>query len=124
MKTFGKFIKDKRLEQKISLRQFCQDNGYDPGNISKLERDLMPPPQSDEKLNELAKALSIKKGSDEYVQLVDLASATNRTFHVKNISDSRLLEKLPAFFRTLDNKQLTEEKLQRMIEIARSGNRS
>ena len=122
--TFGEFFRAKRLEKRITLRQFCLDNKYDPGNISKLETGVMAPPQSDEKLNEYAKALSIKKGSEDYIQLFDLAAAANRTFQVKNITDEKLLEKLPVFFRTLDNKKLTEEKLEALINIVKSGKQS
>lgn len=124
MKTFGEFIKEKRIAKKASLRQFCSDYGYDPGNISKLERNLMPPPQSEEKLDEMAKALSIKKGTDDYRELIDLAFTTNRTYQVKNISDDKLLHKLPSFFRTLDNKNLTEEKLDRLIDLIKNSNGS
>lgn len=122
--SFGEFLKAKRMERKMTLRQFCLEHGYDPGNISKLERGLLPPPHSEEKLLEFAKALNIKKGSEDYLKLFDLAAATNRTFQVKNISDEKLLEKLPVLFRTLDNKKLTEEKLDKIIEIIRSGNRT
>lgn len=124
MRTFGDFIKEKRLAKKATLRQFCSDYGYDPGNISKLERNLMPPPQSEEKLDDFAKALSIKKGTDDYRELYDLAFQTNKTFQVKNISDENLLHKLPSFFRTLDNKNLTEEKLDRLIELIKNSNAS
>lgn len=120
MKTFGGFFKEKRLAQKATLRQFCTDHGYDPGNISKLERNLMPPPQSEEKLDEFAKALAIRKNTEDYVKLYDLAFSTNKTYEVKNISDQKLLQKLPSLFRTLDNKNLTEEKLDAIINLIKS----
>ncbi|MDZ4661483.1 MAG: helix-turn-helix transcriptional regulator [Pseudomonadota bacterium] len=118
--TYGEFIKAKRAERRLTLRRFCELNNFHPGNISKLERSLMPPPQSEEKLAEYAKALGIKKGSDEYIQLFDLASAGNRLFTVKNISNADVLEKLPAFFRTLDKKGLTSDKLERIIELVKN----
>ena len=30
----------------LTLREFCRRNGFDPGNVSRLERGLVPPPQT------------------------------------------------------------------------------
>jgi len=59
--TFGAFFKQKRIDLKKTLRQFCAENKLDPGNISRLERGLMPPPQGSDKLLEYARYLQIKK---------------------------------------------------------------
>ena len=42
--TFGPFIKLIRSRQELPLRLFCEEHGYDPGNYSKMERGLRPPP--------------------------------------------------------------------------------
>ena len=47
MSRFGAFFKQKRLELGLSLRRFCLEHGLDPGNISKLERGRLAPPQHD-----------------------------------------------------------------------------
>lgn len=122
--NFGEFFKKKRMESKITLRKFCLENGYDPGNISKIERGLLAPPKDEEKLAEYAKALSIKKGSDDYVQFLDYAAAANRVFQPKNISQEALLNKLPVLFRTLDNKKLTVDKLDSIIQFIERAHRS
>lgn len=47
MKTkplFGDFFKEKRIQKGFTLRGFCKAHGLDPGNISKLERGMLPPP--------------------------------------------------------------------------------
>ena len=67
--TFGEFFKEKRIALKKTLRQFCAENKLDPGNISRLERGLMPPPQGSDKLVEYARYLQIKKGSDDWYQI-------------------------------------------------------
>ncbi len=115
--TFGEYFKAKRLSLGITLREFCEKNGFDPGNISKLERGLFTAPQSEEKLSDYAKALRIKLNSEEFIQFTDLAAVSNRSFRPRQISDQDVLQKLPILFRTLDNKELTEEKLNRIIEI-------
>jgi transcriptional regulator with XRE-family HTH domain len=115
--TFGEFCKARRMEQKLTLRKFCEDNGYDPGNVSKIERGIFAPFQTEEKLEEYAKSLKLKKGSDDYIEFLNLAAAENRTFQPKNISSKAVISKLPILFRTLDNKNLTEEKLNQIIKI-------
>ena len=70
---FGEYFKKKRLEMRKTLRQFCLENGLDPGNISKIERGILPPPQSREKLSRYAKCLGIVEGSDEWLEFFDIA---------------------------------------------------
>ena len=59
-KTFGEAFKAHRLALGMTLRQFCAANGLDPANISKLERNILPPPK-EEKI--LAYALALKRKS-------------------------------------------------------------
>lgn len=115
--TFGEFFKTHRIKRGLTLRQFCEQLGLDPGNLSKLERGLLPAPQAEEKLKSYAKALGLKPGTDDYLEFFDLAAASNRNFTIKNISDQELLNRLPVLFRTLDKKDLTEDKLERIIQL-------
>ncbi|MBI4039277.1 helix-turn-helix transcriptional regulator, partial [Candidatus Daviesbacteria bacterium] len=48
--NFGDFFRVKRIELGFSLRAFCERYGFDPGNISRLERNILPPTLDDEKL--------------------------------------------------------------------------
>ena len=116
-KTFGEFFKELRARRRLSLRKFCEDNGFDPGNISKIERGILPAPRSDEKLEEYAKALGVKKGAAEWLDFFDRASVSNRTFNVKELKNESLIQKLPALFRTLDNKKVDDKKLDELIEL-------
>ena len=117
--TFGELFKKLRLQLGMTLRQFCEENDFDPGNISRLERGLLPAPQSEKKLKSYTKALSIRPGDDEYIEFFDLAVVSNKNFTIKNIKDQDLLNKLPVLFRTLDKKGLTEEKLEEIIAIVK-----
>lgn len=118
--SFGDFFKSRRIKRGLTLRQFCEEFGFDPGNISKLERDLLPAPQADEKIKAYAKALGLKPGADDYLEFFDLAMASNKSFVMKNITDAELLRRLPILFRTLDKKDLTEEKLERIINLIKN----
>ena len=46
--TFGGRLKEARIEKGLTLRKFCLANHLDPGNQSKYERDILPPPQDPE----------------------------------------------------------------------------
>ena len=116
-RTFGEFFKELRARRRLTLRQFCEDNGFDPGNISKMERGVFPAPRSEDKLEEYAKALGLKKGSAEWLDFFDRASVSNRTFNVKELKNEALIHKLPALFRTLDNKKVDGKKLDELIEL-------
>ena len=66
-KTFSEFFKEKRMALGLTLRQFCQKNGLDPGNISKLERGVLAAPHAEEKLGEYAKILKLKKRTEKWI---------------------------------------------------------
>jgi len=115
--TFGDFFKELRLRSNMTLRHFCECNSFDPGNISKLERNILPAPHSEEKLNSYAKALGIKPGDDEYLTFFDLAKTSRISSNVQDLTDLELLNMLPVLFRTVDNKDITPDKLERIIEL-------
>lgn len=113
---FGEFFKKKRIALKKTLRQFCAENNLDPGNISKIERGLLPPPQSSEKLEEYARCLKLKKGSDDWYEFFDLAYATAGRIPQEILSNEKLLSKLPLVFRTLRGQKLSKEQLNQLAQ--------
>lgn len=119
-KTFGGFFKELRIKRRMTLRQFCQEHGFDPGNMSKLERGLLPPPHSDEKLTQYAKALGLKKGTDNWYTFFDLAAAERGKVPADMLEDDSLVAKLPVLFRTLRGQKVSEEKLNELIEKIRT----
>ena len=44
---FGKFIKERRIEKGLTLREFCKLIEVDASNWSKIERGLLSPPKSE-----------------------------------------------------------------------------
>ncbi len=115
--NFGEYFKTLRLRSQMTLRHFCESNGFDPGNISKLERGILPAPHSEEKLNTYAKALGIKPGDDEYLTFFDYAKTSRISTNMQDLTDGELLNMLPVLFRTVDNKDITPEKLERIITL-------
>jgi transcriptional regulator with XRE-family HTH domain len=120
-KIFGSYFKELRIKRRLTLRQFCGTFGFDPGNISKLERGLFPPPQSREKLTQYAQALGLKKGSSAWYEFFDLAAASRGQIPEEILADDKLVKKLPVLFRTLRGERVPEEKLDELIETIRKG---
>src|SRR4030043_1787300 len=117
--TFGEFFKEKRIALKKTLRQFCAENKLDPGNISRLERGMMPPPQGSDKLEEYARYLQIKKGTDDWYKFFDLAAADRGIIPKDLMSAHEVVRMLPVFFRTLRGQKPTEEEMTKLVEKIR-----
>lgn len=116
-KTFGEAFKAHRVSLQKGLRQFCQTNGFEPGNISKLERDLLPPPRGG-RLYAYAKALGLSEGSDEWYEFCDLAAAVRGEFP-DDLRDEELLPQLPALFRTMRGDPPSDEQLAHIVNLLR-----
>jgi transcriptional regulator with XRE-family HTH domain len=114
--TFGEFFKAKRIEQGHTLREFCKRFGLDAGNISKIERDLLAPPETKGKLAQYCKFLGIKEGSDDWFEFFDLAAAAKGTIPADLRSDQRILDALPIIFRTFRDKKISDDKIDELIE--------
>lgn len=72
--TFGDFVKGKRTQAGLSLREFCRLTGLDPSNWSRVERDLFSPPKSQQTIRDIASALLIAEESADWIALYDLAA--------------------------------------------------
>lgn len=117
--TFGEFFKEKRIGLKKTLRQFCAENKLDPGNISRLERGIMTPPQGSDKLEEYARYLHVKKGTDDWYKFFDLAAVEAGRIPEELLSDPMVAASLPILFRTLRGKKISEKKLDELVEMIR-----
>ena len=91
----------------------------DPGNYSRVERGLFRPPQDRTIVEKYATALGLEPGSDEWLQLFDLAAAERGQVPEDIMSDEELVDKLPVLFRTMRATQVSPEKLDEFIEKIR-----
>jgi transcriptional regulator with XRE-family HTH domain len=119
MTKFGACFKDLRLKTGLTLREFCVKHQLDPGNLSRLERGLVAPPQAREKLEEYAGYLGLKKGSDPWFQFFDLAAAEVGRIPEDVMSDARVVAKLPLLFRTLRGQKVPGHELYDLIRTIR-----
>lgn len=118
-KAFGEMFKRYRTASGQTLRAFCLAHGFDPGNISKLERGVLAPPQSEAKLRQYAKALHIQESSHEYREFVDLGLACGGQIPAEVLADEELVSKLPVLLRTVSGKKLSSKQLDSLIEKIR-----
>src|SRR3989338_4340782 len=107
--VFGEFFKAKRQALGLTLREFCLKHQLDPGNLSRLERGLLPPPQDRKRLEEYAKYLELRQGSDNWYTFFDLAAAAKGRLPAELLEDERLVAKLPLVFRPLPETRTTDK---------------
>jgi transcriptional regulator with XRE-family HTH domain len=112
--TFGAFIKDARIDAGLTLRGFCKIMNADPGNWSKIERGLLPPPKSKKVLREIAVTLKLVEGSEEWNALFDLATISFIPREL--LGDPLVVDNLPVFFRTLRGEKPARKELEALIE--------
>jgi transcriptional regulator with XRE-family HTH domain len=115
-KNFAEFFKSLRKERRITLRDFCAAAGADPGNISRMERGALIPPQDREILTRYAQALDVTEGSDQWYLFFDLAAADRGMIPKDLMDDAEVVKRLPAFFRTLRGQRPTEKELRKIVE--------
>ena len=100
-KTFGGFFRSKRKRLSPTLREFCRRNGFDAGNISRLERGLVSPPQTRQLLESYAKALKLEEGTAEWDRFFELAAAETGRIPADVMDNQQRAQKLPRLFRQL-----------------------
>jgi transcriptional regulator with XRE-family HTH domain len=116
--SFGEMFKRLRLESGQTLRAFCLRHNFDPGNVSKLERGRMPPPEGDSLIRQYASALGIR--DREVLQVFCDLAATERGKIPSDIQDEpELLDKLPVLFRVLRGTKTSGETLDQLVEKVR-----
>lgn len=116
---FGEFVKAKRLERGITLREFCRKHSLDVGNMSRIERGIAAPPRSAEALERIALALQLERGSEDWQTFMDLAAISAGRIPSSVAENKRLMAALPLVFRTLDGKPISEDKLRELAEMIR-----
>ena len=116
---FGELIKEKRMKLGITLRGFCRRIGADASNWSKTERGLLLPPRDDETLRKIAQVLGIKEGSESWIEMKDKAHIGAGRIPRDLLSDARIIQVLPVFFRTARAKRPTSKQLDQLVDLLR-----
>jgi transcriptional regulator with XRE-family HTH domain len=115
--TFGDFVKEKRLERELGLREFCKEAELDPSNWSKVERGLLPATSDRAKLEGIARLLRLKKGTPDWSTFFDLAYISQQRIPEDVAENEDAVAALPVFFRTVRGEKPSEEELNNLIEL-------
>ncbi len=117
--TFSTFLKAKRLKKGIGLREFARIVKMQPSNYCSIESGSLPPPN--DKLDEIALALGIEQGGQEYRKFIDLAARTKDEIpaDIARLIKSNSL--IPAMLRTIEDQEIKPSQLKSLIEDIRSG---
>jgi transcriptional regulator with XRE-family HTH domain len=118
---FGEYVKKRRLEKDLTLREFCRRLEEDASNWSKVERGVMGPPKDKEKLKKIAAILDIKEQSNEWKELTDMASIGAGAIPEYIMSDKNIVDALPVFFRTIGSVKPTKEEIEELIKTIKRG---
>ena len=120
--TFGELFRQKRITLGFTLRSFCERYSYDPGNISRLERNMLSPSIDRQKLEGYALALKIPRDSKEWTLFFDLAHAAKGRVPKDILKSPHILSLLPAFYRTARGEKLNKEKIKQLIKLLNDAN--
>ncbi len=90
--TFGRFFKDSRIELGLTLRGFCRKYGFDPGNISRLERGRASASKKQSTLDWYAWCLELEGVKKEEFMILAAVSAG---MIPEPLTDKELAAKLP-----------------------------
>jgi len=119
-KTFGKFLKEKRLALNLSLREMARQVGMQPSNYCNVEAGVLAPPPPGG-LERIAKVLGLRKATDDFETFYDLAAKGRDEIPVDVEQIVKENELIPAMLRTVEYEKLTREQLGGIIEDLRSG---
>jgi transcriptional regulator with XRE-family HTH domain len=122
VQNFGDFFRSKRISLGFTLRSFCERYNYDPGNISRLERNILSPSIDLQKLEGYALALKIPRDSEEWTTFFDLAHAAKGRIPKDILKSPHVLSILPAFYRTARGEKLDKKKIEKLIKLLNETN--
>jgi transcriptional regulator with XRE-family HTH domain len=109
---FGPLLKELRLQAGFGLRKFAQMIDMPASNLCDIEHGRRNPP-SPEKLQEAAQTLGLIEGSDNWVRFFDAArEQEGLPADVRHMAGRKLV---PALLRTIDNRQMSDEEIARLI---------
>lgn len=118
---FGNHLRQLRQNRRITLRQFALAADWDPANYSKLERGRLAPPQEATKLEVFRQALQLSHEDKDWRELVRLAAISRGEIPVGVLSDTTVIDMLPALFRWAERDVNDDAFLEDFIRAVKKG---
>lgn len=110
-KTFGDCLKESRLKAGFGLRRFASLIEMKASNLCDIEHNRRSMPK--EHLEPTAEALGLEQGSSEWNRFFELArKADELPADVEKVVRRRFV---PALLRTIDNAQLSDKDIKKLI---------
>jgi len=110
--AFGRFLKQLRLKAGYGLRRFAALIEMKASNLCDIEHNRRAMPK--EYAEPVAEALGLTKGTQEWDKFFDLArEADSLPADVQHVVKRNFV---PALLRTIDNVQLSDEDIKKLIE--------
>ena len=116
---FGDLLQRRRAELRLSLRECALRADIDPGNLSRIERGRVPPPQDPEILARLIEAVELA-GTPEAQALMDTAAMQTGRIPRDILSNEEVMSALPVLLRTVNNKQLDGAHVEKLINLIKN----
>lgn len=117
--TFGELLHARRREADLSLREFAIRAEMDPGNLSKVERGRLDPPQDPAVLRKLSRALGYTEEDPRAVELGDLAAVQKGRIPPDIRADAEVMAQMPLLLRTVHDRHLTGVEVEKLIDMIR-----
>ena len=115
--NFGSYLKKLRLKAGFGLRRFASLIEMKASNLCDIEHNRRSMPK--EYLGPVAEALGLEQGCAEWNQFFELARKGNELpADVEQVARRRFI---PALLRTIDNAQLSDSEIKRLIEDIQGG---
>ncbi len=116
--TFFEFLRQKRLQSKLGLREFAKVIGMQPSNYCSIESGSLPAPAED-KLKLISTKLDLS--TEEQRTFYDLASQSRDDIpaDLKKLIKNNAV--IPALLRTVEDEEVGEEQLKGIVEDIKSG---
>ena len=117
--NFKDYVRSRRLELGLTLREFCRQINEDPSNWSKVERGVIGPPEHLDKLHRISKVLGFAENSKETKDLFNMADIDRGRIPRSIMHDEALIAHLPVLFRSIDSSPPNTEELLSLADLIR-----
>jgi transcriptional regulator with XRE-family HTH domain len=110
---FGAALKRLRLKAGFGLRRFADMIEMPAPNLSAIEHGRRNPPNDSAKLCDIAVALGLEDGSEEWTAFFDAATRQGSLpADVRHMAGRKMI---PVLLRTIDNRQLDDASISALI---------